>query len=40
MQWTAPDFEEIRMDAELSAYQTDDVPSNDPVVSPDLAPAE
>jgi hypothetical protein len=38
MEWTAPTFEEIKMDAEIGSYQADDEPS--PIVESDAPPAE
>ncbi len=41
--WETPDFVEIKMDAEISAYQTDDAPGQPvrlPQPGPQAAPAE
>jgi hypothetical protein len=43
MQWSSPDFVEIKMDAEISSYQEDGDPTRDPTFArtrqPDAASA-
>jgi len=39
MEWTAPTFVELKMDAEIGSYQQDDEPAL-PVDVEELAPAE
>jgi hypothetical protein len=38
MEWTAPSFDEIKMDAEIGSYQADEEPT--PIVESDAPAAE
>ena len=37
MEWTAPTFAELKMDAEIGSYQEDTEPLRDPLVESDEA---